>query len=250
LRLALEQMNFTILRFDTLDSTNNEAANQARQGADEGLCVIARRQTAGRGRQGRNWVSAEDAGLYFSIVLRPKIETRLLPLVTLIAGVTVHDTLKEHGLKPDIKWVNDVLVEEKKISGILAETAETAAGTAVILGIGINLTSRSFPDDIAETATSIEAETGAAITPDEIAETLTGYLGYFYEMLSEPDKILEHWRNRSSYYSGKNVRVSVPGGVIEGLTDGLEDNGALRIKQSNGTLTIVQAGDVERLRTS
>ena len=115
-------MNFTILRFETLESTNTEAANQARQGADEGLCIIARQQTAGRGRHGRTWVSEKDSGLYFSIVLRPAIETRFLPLITLMTGVAVYDTLKELGLKPDIKWVNDVLIGEKKICGILAET--------------------------------------------------------------------------------------------------------------------------------
>lgn len=243
-------MNFTILRFDTLDSTNTEAANHARQGADEGLCVIARRQTAGRGRHGRTWVSDEDSGLYFSIVLRPKIETRLLPLITLMAGVAVHDTLKEYALRPDIKWVNDVLVGEKKISGILAERIDTQSGVAVILGIGINLTSRNFPDALAETATSIEAETGNPATADEIAETLTGYLGYFYEMLAQPRQMLEQWRNRSSYYSGKSVRVTLPGGIVEGRTDGLEDNGALRVKGADGSVTIIQAGDIERLRTS
>ena len=133
---ATDKMNFTILRFDTIDSTNTEAANQARRGADEGLCVIARQQTAGRGRQGRAWVSAKDSGLYFSVVLRPLVEAKLLPLITLMTGVAVHDTLKEFGVDPDIKWVNDVLAGEKKICGILAETVETSTGLAVVVGIG------------------------------------------------------------------------------------------------------------------
>ena len=153
-------MLLNILRYNSLDSTNTEAANQARQGADEGLCVIARQQTAGRGRHGRTWVSAKDSGLYFSIVLRPTIATRFLPLITLMAGVAVYDTLKELGLKPDIKWVNDVLIGEKKICGILAETVETPLGIAVVVGIGINLTNANFPDEIADTATSIQAVTG------------------------------------------------------------------------------------------
>src|SRR5262245_53015519 len=99
-------MNFTILRFDSLESTNTEAISQARAGADEGLCILARHQSAGRGRHGRSWSSPKDSGLYFSILLRPKIDLRFLPLITLMAGVAVHDALADLGLKPDIKWVN------------------------------------------------------------------------------------------------------------------------------------------------
>ncbi len=177
-------MDFTILRFDSVGSTNTEAANQARQGAAEGLCVIAEKQTAGRGRQGRTWISEKGSGLYFSIVLRPKIESRFLPLITLMAGVAVHDALEEFGLTADIKWVNDLLVGEKKIGGILAETTETAAGLAVVVGIGINLTSRNFPDEIAEIATSIESETGKICSADDLAESLTAFISYFYEILN------------------------------------------------------------------
>lgn len=246
-------MNITILRFDTIDSTNTEAAKQARHGADEGLCVIARQQTAGRGRHGRTWISEKDSGLYFSIVLRPKLEVQKLPLITLMAGVAVHDTLKEIGLKPDIKWVNDLLVDEKKVGGILAETAETPIGLAVIVGIGINLQSQNFAGEIADTATSIEAKIEKKISPGEIAEILTRYLIYFYEMLSHENdcaEILNEWRKRSSYFSGKSVRVTLTDSVIEGITDGLEENGALRVKTADGSVKIVQAGDVTRLRSN
>jgi len=244
-------MNINILRYDTLGSTNTEAANQARLGAAEGVCVAADRQTAGRGRHGREWVSTEGSGLYFSIVLRPKIEMRLLPLITLMTGVAAHDTLKEFGLKPDIKWVNDILIGEDKISGILAETVETPTGVAVIVGIGINLTSSNFPEELATTATSIEMETGNSVTPDELAERLTHYLSYFYDILNGENgssEIVHHWRQRSTYFSGKRVRVTLEGTTIEGTTDGLEENGALRVKTVDGSVTIVQAGDVERLR--
>lgn len=246
-------MNITILRFDTIDSTNTEASRQAKLGADEGFCVIAQQQTAGRGRHGRTWVSEKNAGLYFSIVLRPKIDARFLPLITLMTGVAVHDTLMQFDLKPDIKWVNDVLVDEKKISGILAETVDTPNGIAVIAGIGINLTSQNFPDEIAETATSIEVETKRVVSPDELAETLTRYLANFYDTLladNGPKQIIDAWQQRSSYHSGKAVRVTVENGAIEGVTDGLEETGALRVKLPDGTVQIIHAGDVERLRKS
>ena len=244
-------MNINILRYDTLDSTNTETANQAKLGAAEGLCIIAGQQTAGRGRQGRNWVSNPDSGLYFSILLRPKLAAKYLPLITLMSGIAVHDTLKEYGLKPDIKWVNDILIGDDKISGILAETVETKTGLAVVVGIGINLKSSNFPDEIAETATSIEIETGDFVTSDELAETLTRYLSYFYEILSGEGgtgEIIRHWHARSSYFSGKHVRVTLSGATFDGITDGLEENGGLRVKTIGGSVTIVQAGDVERLR--
>jgi len=245
-------MNITVLTYDSLDSTNTEALKQARQGADEGLCIVARQQTAGRGRHGRVWVSQKNAGLYFSIVLRPKLDTKFLPLITLMTGVAVHDTLQDLGLNADIKWVNDVLVNGKKISGILAETTETNNGLAVGVGIGINLKSTNFPPEIADIATSLESETKVAATGN-LVELLTKYLTYFYEILRSengPAEIIDQWRRRSSYFSGKAVRVVLENETITGVTDGLEPNGALRVRRENGELSIIHAGVVEQLRST
>jgi BirA family biotin operon repressor/biotin-[acetyl-CoA-carboxylase] ligase len=246
-------MNFNILSFEQLDSTNSEAARQARQGAAEGLCVLARQQTDGRGRNGRNWVSGKDSGLYFSVVLRPAIEQRAIPLITLLAGVAVHDTLIEFGLKPDIKWVNDVLVGEKKISGILSELIETRGGPAVIVGIGINLGTSALADEIASIATSIGSETHRIVEPEDVAKVLTRHLSHFYDILNRPNgpaEIIGHWRERSSYFRGKHVSVTLENEILNGMTDGLEDNGALRLTTGDGGIRIIQAGDVQRLRES
>ncbi len=245
-------MNIMIRTFGTLGSTNTEALARARGGAPEGTCIVARRQTSGRGRYGRTWVSEKDAGLYFSVILRPKIEPQFLSLITLMTGVAVHDMLQEYGLTPDIKWVNDILVDEKKISGILAETAETDGGLAVVVGIGINLAAGDLPPEIADTATSVEEAAGLTISPDEAAATLTKFLTYFYDILTGPNgtsAIIDEWRKRSTWFSGKSVRVRTGSETINGVTDGLEPNGALRVRTSDGSLSIVQAGDVERLRT-
>ncbi len=245
-------MNFVVLRFDTLASTNSEASEQAKRGADEGLSVVARRQTAGRGRHGRVWQSPPDSGLYFSLVLRPRIEARFLPLLTLMAAVAVFDTLRElYALEPDIKWANDVLVGGKKISGILAEMTETEKGTAVILGIGINFTSENFPPEIAQTATSIEAETGHAADREILLPALTANISKFYELLQTEngvERIKNEWAGRSSYHTGKDVRVILPAETIVGTTCGLEEHGGLRVKQPDGEIRIVRAGDVENLR--
>lgn len=254
-------MNINVLTFDTIDSTNTEALKQARLGAEEGLCIVARQQTAGRGRHGRTWVSEKDAGLYFSIVLRPKIETQYLPLITLMTGVAVHDTLGELGIDADIKWVNDLHVDGKKIGGILAETTDTPKGLAVIVGIGINFKSSNFPPEIAATATSI-AETlsvppavadGSTQPPNtaELAESVTRFLSYFYDVLQSdngPAEIIDEWRKRSTYFSGKRVRVVSGNGTVEGVTAGLEANGALRVSDGDGTIRVIQAGEVELLR--
>jgi BirA family biotin operon repressor/biotin-[acetyl-CoA-carboxylase] ligase len=246
-------MNFTILRFDSIDSTNTEAINQARRGADEGLCVIARQQTAGRGRQGRSWVSPHDAGSYLSMVLRPQLEAKHLALITIAAAVAVFDTLAELGIEPDIKWPNDVLVNEKKICGILAETADTERGLAVVVGIGINITSESFPSELEKTATSLESELGQIDGASEIQSVLLFQFSKRYAQLCEPDgaaAMIDEWTSRSSYARGKNVRAILTDFVITGFTDGLEPNGALRVLDDAGTVHLIQAGDVERLRST
>ena len=245
-------MNFTILRFDSIGSTNTEAINQAKQGAEEGLCVVANEQTAGRGRHGRTWVSAKDAGLYFSIVLRPKMEVKFLPLLTLMSAVIVTEVLQElYGLKPDIKWANDVHVNGKKICGILAEMAETKKGLAVVVGIGINLTSASSPPELEEIAASIENETGKKPNREDILQNLTKQFAKFYFIFAGEngaEKIREEWAKRSSYFFGMKVRVNLENETISGKTCGIEETGALRIRTDNGEVKIVQAGDVERLR--
>ena len=245
-------MKFTILRFDSVGSTNTEALNQAKLGAGEGLCIVARRQTAGRGRHGRVWVSEPGAGLYFSLVLRPKIENRFLPLITLTAAIAVYDALAElYALKPDIKWANDIHINDKKICGILAEMTETNGSLAIALGIGINLKSSNFPPELVETATSVEAETNRTPDADALLKTLTRQFGELYFVLNAEngaEKIRRKWARRSSYFAGKSVRVKLENETITGTTRGLEENGALRVETAGGEIKIIQAGDVERLR--
>jgi BirA family biotin operon repressor/biotin-[acetyl-CoA-carboxylase] ligase len=245
-------MNFTILRFDSINSTNTEAINQAKRGADEGLCVVAKQQTAGRGRQGRTWVSPENTGLYFSIVLRPILEMQFLPLLTLMSAVTVFETLKEtYKIQPDIKWANDVHVNDKKISGILAESTETNKGLAVIVGIGINLNSKNFPPELEEIATSIETETNEKPNVNELLENLTKQFSKFYKIIQSEngtEKICKEWIQRSSYAFGKDVCVNLANETIFGTTSGIEKNGALRVETENGEIKTIHAGDVEKLR--
>lgn len=245
-------MKFTILTFDSLDSTNTEALKQAGQSAPEGLCVVARRQTAGRGRHGRVWISDGNAGLYFSLILRPTLENEFLPLITLMSAVAVCDVLIElYDLRPDIKWANDILIGEKKISGILAEMAETKTSLAIVVGIGINIKSNNFPPELKDSATSVEAETGRAANVEKLLEKLTEKLAKHYQTLQSDGgaaAMRREWARRSTYFEGKRVTVKLSNESFAGTTRGIEENGALRVETDGGELKIVTAGDVERLR--
>ncbi|MDQ4123950.1 MAG: biotin--[acetyl-CoA-carboxylase] ligase [Acidobacteriota bacterium] len=245
-------MQFTILRFDSLPSTNDEAAREARLGANEGLCIVARQQTAGRGRRQRSWHSPPDAGLYFSLILRPKFEMKKLPLITLAAAVSITDAVSEAcDLQTDIKWANDVFAVGKKLSGVLAETVETEKGFAVVLGIGINLKKEAIAPELSDTATSIEHETEKAPDVEKLLAALTKNLEKNYQILHQTngsEQIIELWTRRSSYAFGKMVRVTLENETFEGETCGLELSGALRVRAENGLIKTVHAGDVVSLR--
>jgi BirA family biotin operon repressor/biotin-[acetyl-CoA-carboxylase] ligase len=245
--LLTKEMRFQLLHHTTLDSTNREAADQARKGAAEGLTIVADEQTAGRGRQGRTWISQKESGAYFSTILRPRIEPRYYTLVPLMAAVATYDALlKGWSIHPDIKWPNDILVDEKKIAGILAEMIDTPAGNAIILGIGINVRD---PDPELN-ATSIEAESQLAAKRDDVIASVHDQISAHYAtLLTDPKRTLEEWSRRSSYFDGKDVTVDLGNGnTFTGTTCGLEENGALRVRVSGGSVRTVQAGDVMRLR--
>jgi BirA family biotin operon repressor/biotin-[acetyl-CoA-carboxylase] ligase len=244
----------TILRFDSIDSTNLEAMRQARAGAPEGLCIIAREQTQGRGRLDRSWESAAGAGLYFSMILRPRLEISAWPLITLMAALAVSDALiKACDLRADIKWPNDVCVAERKLCGILAETAETETGMAAILGIGINLNEKRLPPDIRERAVSVELATGCRPDGELVLRELVKAIGERYDFLQSPggpEHTIREWCANSSYAIDRRVRVSLFGETFEGTTQGLESDGALRVETDKGKIRTVRAGDVMALRAA
>lgn len=244
----MPKLHFHTLRFDSLPSTNLEAARRATEGAAEGLCIVASEQTAGRGRLGRQWVSPRDAGIYCSTLLRPQFEQTRWPLITLMAAIVVQQSLLEAcALQTDIKWPNDLLYDEKKLCGILAETTDTPAGPAVVVGIGINLTNDSFPAELATTATSVAAATSSQPDLEVILRTLQESFVNWYGRLSKPDgaaDIVNSWSQRSSYARGKEIRITDGGREISGITQGLELDGALRVETETGKITIVRAGDV------
>jgi BirA family biotin operon repressor/biotin-[acetyl-CoA-carboxylase] ligase len=243
----------TILRFESIESTNLEAMRRAKAGAPEGLCIVAREQSAGRGRLDRSWHSPRDAGLYLSLLLRPAMETSAWPLLTMMTALAVSEALmKSCGLRTDIKWPNDVCVNDRKLCGILAETIESPAGPAAIIGIGINLTADALPAMLRESAISIEEATGSSANSEHLLRDLLKAIGERYEVMKAPGGVehtIREWCAASSYAFGRRVRVARTHDSFDGITRGLASDGALRVETDTGRMEMVRAGDVTTLRS-
>ena len=253
-RRMIEPTKPSILRFDSIDSTNLEAMRQAKAGAPEGLCIVAREQTNGRGRLDRVWQSPKDAGLYCSMILRPRLEMSSWPLITLMAALAVCDALmKGCDLRADIKWPNDICVNGRKLCGILVETIETESGGAAVVGIGINLSSEALPVELRAIATSV-AEVGMGkvdreLLLREVVRAIIERYDFLYGAQGAEHTIRE-WCANSSYAFDRRVGVTLLHETFAGTTRGLESDGALRVETSDGKIRIVRAGDVTALRAT
>lgn len=249
----MHQFKPKIIRYKSLPSTNNEAARLAAAGYEEGIAVVAEEQTAGRGRLQRSWVSPLGAGLYCSVLLRPRFPAERWPLITFAAALSVSDALLDTcDLQTDIKWPNDLLAGERKICGILAEVVETEVGKAVILGMGVNVTKEAFPDELSAIAISVEEAVGQPVERSSILHFLLRALTRWYPLLEEIDgdaKLLAEWSSRSSYAEGKLVKVVNGEESLTGVTRGLARDGALFLETEKGTV-VVRAGDVSRVRAA
>src|SRR3954468_3404404 len=223
--------------FAETGSTNDIAAALAERGAPEGATVVAAAQSAGRGRFGRQWFSPAGAGLYVSVICRTAAAA---PLLTLAGGVAVADGIRAAtGLPVHIKWPNDVVVEagtplrRRKLAGVLAEASTGADGLQhVILGFGINLRSAAFPPELADRATSIEAELGRPPDPGAVlAETLAA-LAELVAQLDAGDApvVLDRWRSLAPSSRGTPVEWDANGERMTGTTAGIADDGALLVR--------------------
>lgn len=229
-----------------IGSTNDRLKDLARRGAAEWTIVLAERQTRGRGREGRAWVSPA-GGLYLSVLLRPRFER--ISLLPLAAGVAVAETAAEHGLDVTLKWPNDVLVGERKLAGILAEAASGPAGTEwVVLGIGVNLTRGTLPPDVAPRAAALGE--GTPGTPDASAVTaaIVTRLRVWYDALgSAPGSVLAAWRARAVAWWGEPVAVRTAEATLRGRLVDVDERGALLVEVEGQTRRLL-SGEVVRLR--
>jgi len=216
-----------------LGSTSDVAKQLARQGAPEGTVVCAEQQSSGRGRMGRSWYSPR-GGLWFSLILRPRLPLHRLNLISLMLGLGVAEVVERlYGVEAELKWPNDVLAGGKKLCGVLLETeAEPEALRFVVAGVGVNANITSFP---ALPAVSLQQLLGRKVDRCELLAELLNRFEELYRMLeAEPERLLEMYAGRCSTL-GREVRVEMLRESVEGVAKGIADDGSLLIETAEGT---------------
>lgn len=247
--LETQRLGKKILYFSELDSTNIFARSQAEREATEGQVVIAERQTEGRGRLGRSWVSPGNVNLYLSVILRPRLAPAHAPQITLMAAVALAETVASFiPFPPQIKWPNDILVQGKKLAGILTESScEPGRLLFVILGIGVNLnfSAEIMPEAIRERATSIMSLTHKPVSRELFARRLIQSLDRCYGELEALgfSAIAPRWEAHFPLRR-KKVKIEMGDDVLIGRAAGIDRDGALLLEDDHGSLQRVIAGDV------
>jgi len=240
-----------VFHFFKTDSTNRVAMELGYADEPEGAVVLAEEQTAGRGRAGRSWHSERGAGLYVTLLLRPKLSPVQAPLLTMLAGLSAHTAvLAQTGLSAELKWPNDLLLNGKKLGGILTEMhAEPNSVRFVIVGIGINVGQEKFPGEIAATATSLRKESGRLHSRLEVLVKLLSQFETDYNRFLREGAVyvVQRFELVSGFASGKRVKVDTGRETFVGMTAGLSADGLLLVKRDDGATTTVIAGDVSEV---
>ena len=235
--------------FDITDSTNLRAKELGLQGAPHGTAVLAKMQTAGRGRLGRSFHSPEGQGIYLSFLLRPRCHATALMHLTCAVGCAVCDAVAQvTGLRPGIKWTNDLVFGKRKLGGILTELSLDSAGNVdfAVVGIGINCTQKvsDFPEDIQNIATSLSQIAGSEVDiPKLTAAILTSLLTMSGRLLTHRAEILSQYR-RACITLGKEISVGTPTSLRHGIAADIDPDGALLVDFPDGHREAVNSGEV------
>jgi BirA family biotin operon repressor/biotin-[acetyl-CoA-carboxylase] ligase len=228
-----------------IGSTNTAAMDAAAAGAPEGAVFLAEEQIGGRGRGANAWHSTRSTGIYCSVVLRPALPPSDVLVLSLAAGLAVYHAMREidPGVNPDLKWPNDLLLDGRKVCGILAEmNAEATRVRYLVLGVGINVNQASFPSELRDVATSLRMATGTEWSRVELTAALLKSLDREYrDLLEKPNArelILRRFAELSSYVRGREVRIEEDGG-FEGVTECLDARGFLQVRTERGLRTVL-----------
>lgn len=239
----------TIHWFDTIDSTNDRAKAMADAGAAHGTVLIADRQSAGRGRMGRSFHSPGGAGIYLSVILRPDCPPAELMHLTCAVGTAMCNAVEEvTGLRPGIKWINDLVIYKKKLGGILTELSLTATGGVryAVVGIGLNCTQgyNDLPPEIRDMAISLQTATGKSVSRSTLAAAMIRALEMMdRQLLESKQQIMDRYR-RDCITLGQDVSVVHNGSTRLGKALDIDNDGALLIKFSDGELAHIQSGEL------
>jgi len=238
-----------IKHYSEVSSTNDIAFKLADEGAEEGTVVTADFQTKGRGRQGRSWFCPDGQGLLFSVILKPDMLLEQSMLITLLSSIAVARTIEEIStVKPQIKWPNDILIDSKKICGILTEAqSEADLIKCVVMGIGLNV--NSDIEDLPKGATSIKEIIGKHSASDNVLKEILKYLDHYYSLFKEgyQEEILEEYRHRC-FLIGRQIKAVVNGNTIEGQAVDVNSTGALVVRLDTGFMIELHSPEVEMVR--
>ncbi len=247
-RLDTQWAGSRVCYFDITDSTNLQVKLLAEQGASHGTLAVADRQTAGRGRRGRQWDSPSGTNLYFTLLLRPKFRPSKAPMLTILMAIAVAKALEETGVEEvKIKWPNDVVINKKKICGILTEmSAETDCIHYVVIGVGINIGRYDFGEELKATATSVINETGKEVKRAEVLKNVLKQFEEVYELFCRTETLkplLEEYEKRL-VNKNREVKVLDPQGEYIAVAKGITENGELVVVDEAGQEQLVYAGEV------
>ncbi len=250
-RLTTKWAGQKLYYYDETDSTNIDAKRCAEEGAPHGTTVIANMQTAGRGRRGRMWQSPPGSAVYMTIMLKPDFAPDKASMLTLVMALSVADAIAETiGLQAGIKWPNDVVVNSKKVCGILTEmNVESDYIQYVVIGVGINANNGSleeFPEEIRQTATSLKIESGVHISRAALIERVLFHFEKNYDIfVSSLDlsELMEAYDKRLLNLDAE-VRVLDPKGEYSGIAKGINSSGELLVEKEDGSIAQVYAGEV------
>lgn len=238
-----------ILRLESVDSTNSLVKRLAAQGAREGLVVISEEQTAGRGRRGRSFQSDKGQGLYLSVLVRPEGGPEQAVELTAWTAVAVCDGIQAAcGVRPQIKWINDLVLGGKKLCGILTElcVAQDGSPAGVVIGVGINISQREedFSPELRTVATSLSQQLGRPVDRERVAEEVVRALDRMYCCFPrEKQQYLEKYR-KDCLTTGKQVQLITPAAVREAFACGVDDEFRLLVTLPDGSTETVAAGEV------
>lgn len=232
---------------NSVPSTNQLARQMAAQGCAHGTVILAEEQTAGRGRLGRSWTNLPGKDICMSMVLRPRLEAQHAPRYTLASALGVYQLAAKLGASPFIKWPNDVLINGKKICGILLEMAgDMDALQSVIVGIGLNVNTDVFPEEIEKTATSLSLSIKRTLDRNQVLSMLLNLLEPLYEACENEDtyQALLSEYTRCCGTIGESISVTGIRETLNGVAEGIDGVGRLLLRTADGTLHALSAGDV------
>lgn len=233
--------------FEELGSTNIQAKLEAESGAAEGTLVVADMQTAGRGRRGRSWNSPAGTNVYFTLILKPAYAPDKASMVTLVMALAVAEGIHGTcGLAAEIKWPNDVVVNGRKVCGILTEmSAEHGAIAHVVIGVGVNVGLQEFPPEIASAA-SLQAECGREVSRSLLVANIMRAFEKYYESFRQNADLsgIRDKYNGLLVNRNREVRVLDPKGEFRGIARGIDGQGQLLVEREEGSIAEVYAGEV------